>query len=157
VLAGGDKVPKHYVAVTNRGLIGVSTEGKELWRNTRFTNNTANSHTPNAIGDYLFSACNYSRGVMLLKLTKDDEGVRATEEYAKQLAVPAWHEMVVIVGDHAYVGTNAGVCCLKWRTGEVTWQEQRKQGGLGGPVSGTYADGRLHLFHQTGAAALVAA
>src|SRR5262249_2237381 len=43
VVVPGVKVPKHYIAVTIRGLVGVSTEGKLLWRYDRFGRNTASS------------------------------------------------------------------------------------------------------------------
>jgi outer membrane protein assembly factor BamB len=155
VLAGGKGVRKHHVAVTAGGLVGVSTEGKLLWRNTRFAGNTANAHTPVPLGDRLFCASNYRRGVLLLALKDTADGVEAKEVFHQPLGTPSWHEMAVCLGEHAYVGTNAGLVCLRLKDGEVVWTEKRGKYTL--PYSGTAADGVLYLRTQRGDVLLVKA
>jgi outer membrane protein assembly factor BamB len=155
VLAGGKGVRKHYVAVTAKGLVGVSTEGKMLWRNERFANNTANSCTPNVLGNRLFCATNYGKGFLLIELSDTKDGVEAKEAYYQSTYMPAWHEMVVCLGDHAYVGLNSGLMCIELKTGKELWKEPR--GTHYPPYSGTYADGRLYLRTQQGDVLLVRA
>jgi outer membrane protein assembly factor BamB/precorrin-6B methylase 2 len=158
VLVGGPGVKKHYVAVTASGLVGVSTEGKLLWRNELLGRNTALSCTPNVLGNRLFCAGNYGRGVVLLELSNTAGGVEAKQLYHQKLSTPSWHEMVICLGDHAYVGTNAGLCCLDLKSGEILWQEKRKDArGLRPPYSGTCADGHLYLRTQQGFVLLVEA
>jgi outer membrane protein assembly factor BamB len=155
VLVDVKGVRKHYVAVTAQGLVGVSTEGKELWRNSQFKNNTANSCTPNILGNKLFCVQNYGRGAVLLELKDKDDGVEARQEYHQPLGTTGWNEMVVCVGDHAYVGIHQGFSCLELKTGKVLWQEPRAGKGHRPPYSGTWADGRLYLRTQQGVVLLV--
>jgi precorrin-6B methylase 2 len=155
VVVNGKGVRKHYVAVTAQGLVGVSTEGKVLWRNERFRSSTANSCTPNILGNKLFWTQNYGRGAILLELSDVGDGVEARQEYRQALATPSWHEMVVCVGNHAYVGINSGVCCLELATGKILWQGLRAGKEYRPPFSGTWADGRLYLRTQQGTVLLV--
>ncbi len=156
VLVGGGGVRKHYVAVTARGLVGVSTEGKELWRSSAVSSGTANGCTPNMLGNKLFCAGNYGQGVVLLELADKGDGVEVKEVYRKRLGTPSWHEMALCLGEHAYVGANGGINCLKLDTGEVVWQEKRSAAGRP-PYSGTCADGHLVLRTQQGGVLLVEA
>jgi outer membrane protein assembly factor BamB/precorrin-6B methylase 2 len=149
--------PKHYIAVLSGGLAGISPDGRLLWRYEGQIVRSVNSCTPNVMGNRVFTAANYGRGIVLLELKQKGKEVEVLEVYRRTLLTPAWHEMVVCLGDHAYVGTTRGVCCLELSTGKVVWQEEKKDGGLGGQVSGTCADGHLYLFSQRGAVALVAA
>ncbi len=157
VLVEGEGVRKHYAAVTARGLVGVSAEGKELWRNERFKGNTANSCTPNILGGRLFCAGNYGRGVVLLELSDADGGVAAKEVYHERLGTPSYLEMVVCHGGHAYVGLNAGLACLDLKTGKTVWTEPRTGMAHRPPYAGTAADGRLYLRTQQGDVLLVRA
>jgi outer membrane protein assembly factor BamB len=158
VLAGGPGEKKHYVAVTHLGLVGVSTEGKLLWRHERLGRNTALSCTPNVLGNRLFWAANYGRGVVLLELNDTADGVEAKEIYLQKLSTPSWHEMVICLGDHAYVGTNTGLFCLELKSGEIVWKDT--PGAVKGSrslYSGTCADGHLYLRTQHGTVLLVEA
>jgi outer membrane protein assembly factor BamB len=148
---------RHYVAATSQGLVGVSTSGRLLWRYTRSSWSRPNSCTPNVLGNRLFCGCNYSQGVVLLELKAGTGEVEVKELYQKPLATPAWHEMIVCLGDHAYVGTTRGLVCLELATGAVVWEEQKADGGIAGQVTGTCADGRLYLRGTSGQVALVEA
>jgi outer membrane protein assembly factor BamB len=150
VLVSGDGVKKHYVAVTARGLVGVSTDGKLLWRNERFARNIANSYTPNVMGNRVFCASNYGRGGVLLELADKKDGVWVKEVYHRPLATPSVHEMVVCLGNEAYVGTVGGLVCLDLKTGEVLWQEKRTGQKQRPPYTGTGAGGRLYIRTQQG-------
>jgi outer membrane protein assembly factor BamB len=156
VLVGGTGARKHHVVVTSQGLVGVSTEGKLLWRNERFARNTANSYTPNILGNKLFTAGNYGRGILLLELVDGGSGVEAREVYARQMATPSWRELLICVDDHAYVGTMAAVVCVELATGKTLWSQPRSTEHLP-PYSGTYADGHLYLRSERGTLGLVEA
>jgi outer membrane protein assembly factor BamB len=158
VLVGGAGVRKHYIAVTLSGLVGVSTEGKRLWRHERFRGNTALSYTPNVLGNRVLWAGNYGRGAVLLELSDAGEGVEVKEIYHRPLTTPAVLEMLVCVGEHAYVGISGGLCCLAWKSGEVLWQDKLPAArGIRPPFSGTHADGRLYLRSHLGRATLARA
>jgi len=155
VLVNAKGVRKHYVAVTGMGLVGISPEGKLLWRNERFKYNTANSCTPNILGNKLFCTQNYGRGALLLELKDKDEGVEAQAIYHQRMSTPSWHEMVACVADHAYVGINQGVACLELNTGKILWQDLKSTKTHRPPFSGTWAEGRLYLRTQQGVVLLV--
>jgi outer membrane protein assembly factor BamB/precorrin-6B methylase 2 len=157
VLVGGAGVRRHYVAITSEGLVGVSTEGKLLWRHTQLGRGSFFSYTPNVLGNKLFCACNYGRGVTLLELANREDGVEVREVYHKALPTPSWQEMVVCVGEQAHVGTRTGLRCLEIRSGEMVWEEKLDSAGLRGPVTGTWADGHLYLHATNGQVALVEA
>jgi hypothetical protein len=65
---------------------------------------------------------------------------------------------VICLSEHAYVGTNNGLCCLDVKTGKILWQEKppAKSRRPGGAIyTGTCADGRLYLRTPAGAVLLV--
>ena len=155
VVVEAKEVRKHYVAVLHQGLVGVSTDGKVLWRNTQFKGNTADSCTPNILANKLFGAENYSRGVILLELTNNAEGVEAQQIDAQAMATPSWHEMVACVGDHIYLGSNQDVFCLELKTGKILWKDLGTDKKLRLPYSGTWADAWLYLRTQQGMVYLV--
>ena len=63
-------------------LVGVSAEGKLLWRYERNANGTANIPTVIVKGDLVFCSTGYDSGSALLKLIPDSKGgVQAKEQY----------------------------------------------------------------------------
>src|SRR5205814_7480917 len=92
---------KHYVQLINGGLVGVSTDGRFLWKYEKLGPNTANIPTPIVLGDRIFSSVGYGKGGALVKLTADGDKVTAEEVYFnKQLTNK--HGGVVLVDGYVY-------------------------------------------------------
>jgi outer membrane protein assembly factor BamB len=141
---------KHYVQLFNGGLMGVSTDGKLLWRYAKLGPNTANIPTPIVLGEYVFSSAGYGKGAALLKLKAEGEGVGYEEVYFKK-ELTNKHGGVIRVGDHLFGDTDDSgrPFCADFKTGKVLWKKDREGRG-GGSVAVTAADGRLYLHYQDG-------
>jgi outer membrane protein assembly factor BamB len=145
---------RQYVAFLSGGLVGVSADGKLLWRYSRVSNRIANAHSPAVRGDLLFCATAYGGGVALLQLIPDKDGCHVREVYYRREVLPLWHDSTVLVGEHVYVGTQRDLACLELATGRPVWREP---GADLGTVSLTCADGHLYLRSQRGTVRLVEA
>jgi outer membrane protein assembly factor BamB/precorrin-6B methylase 2 len=146
---------RQYVVVLRGGVVGVAArDGEVLWRYDKIGIRTATNYTPLVRGDLVFCASGYGTGMALLKLSPETEKVRVEEVYFKQESMPPWHDATVLVGDHVFAGTTAGMACLDLGTGTMLWKER---GEVGGTVSVAAAEGHLYLRSQQGKVALVEA
>lgn len=151
---------KQYVQMTGHGVIGVrAADGKFLWGYDHAANGVANISSPLIAGDHVFSSSAYGAGAGLVKLTKDGDGVKATEVYfLKPDMLQNHHGGMVLVDGYVYCGhkQNGGdLLCLDLQTGKFMWGPIK---GLGkGSASLTYVDGHLIFRYQDGLVALVEA
>jgi precorrin-6B methylase 2/outer membrane protein assembly factor BamB len=154
VLAQGGG-PRQYVVMLLGKVVGVSArDGKCLWGYDKMPIRIANSYAPLVRNDLVFCACGYGAGLALLRLVPEKEGTRVEEKYYHRRPMPSWHDTTVLVGEHVYAGTNAGMACFELLTGKAVWEER---GAVGGNASVTCADGHLYLRSQQGKVALVEA
>ncbi|MFO0844371.1 MAG: PQQ-binding-like beta-propeller repeat protein [Gemmataceae bacterium] len=154
VLSRAGGVP-HYIVVLGGGLAGVRAgDGKLLWRYPRIGNPIGNCYAPIVVGDQVFCASGYGRGVALLSLKRNDDGLDATEEYYQARTLPPWHETTIEHEGYVYAGATTKMVCLEMATGKVLWEAR---GAVGGTYAVTCADGRLYLRDQFGRVALVEA
>jgi hypothetical protein len=149
---------KHYVQLFDGGVVGVSTDGRLLWKYEKLGQNTANIPTPIVLHDHVLAVAGYGKGGTLLKLKADGKDVAAEEVYFKR-ELTNKHGGIVVVGDYAYGDTDdqGRPFCVEVKTGNVLWRRDRSEGKGSGSVSVTYADGRLYFFYENGVAALVEA
>jgi hypothetical protein len=140
----------------NGGVVGVSTDGKFLWKYERLGPNTANVPTPIVLGDHIFACSGYDKGGALLKLKADGDKISVEEIYYNK-ELQNKHGGVVCVGDYVYGDTDdeSKPFCAEVKTGKVMWQRGSGQGQGGGSASVTYADGRLYFHYDNGVVALV--
>lgn len=153
---------KQYVQLVGRGVIGVrASDGKLLWHYNRVANGTANIPTPIPFGDYVFASTGYGTGAALLKLSRDGEGVKATEEYfLNAKTFQNHHGGMIRDGEYLYAGHqhNKGIpICLHIPTGEVKWvgDIRREKLEMSGSAAITYVDGRILFRYQNGTIAIV--
>jgi outer membrane protein assembly factor BamB len=143
---------RHYVVFLRGAVVGVSArDGRLLYSYDRIANGTANNYTPMVLGNYVLLASGHGKGLALLELHKDGDGLRAQEVYFKQMNLSGWHEGTVVLGDHLYVSAN-GLTCIEWKTGKVVWQAPGTR-----PTNLTCADGFLYLRSRQGTIDLVEA
>src|SRR5262249_54185749 len=91
----------------------------------------------------------------LIKIVPVKDRFAVEEVWFKTQALLPWHDGIILVGDHVYVGAGAsGLLCLELATGKGAWQE-RGGGGGGGVVGG--GGGGASPWSQKGEAALVEA
>ena len=147
---------KQYVQLLNGGLVGVSTDGRFLWKYEKLGPNTANVPTPSVFGDYVFSSVGYGKGGALVKLHADGKDVTAKEVYFNRKLTNK-HGGVIRVGDYVFGDTDdqGHPFCAEVKTGKVLWQREGNQGKGRGSASVTYADGRLYFHYDNGVVALV--
>jgi outer membrane protein assembly factor BamB len=149
---------KQYVQLTNKGAIGVCTDGKFLWGYNRVANRVANIPTPVIDGDRIFTSTAYQTGSALLHLTRDGDGVKAEEVYwLDNDQFQNHHGGFLRVGDYIYGGHNHNrgePTCIEMKTGKILWQADQPGRGSGCVL---YADGHLYFLYENRVVALVEA
>lgn len=152
---------KQYVQLVGRGVIGVSADdGKVLWTYNRVANPTANIPTPIVKDDYVFCSSGYGEGgTALLKLSKQGDGVKATEVYfRKAKELQNHHGGMILLGDYVYFGkghNNGFPVCVELQSGKPAWEPGRGPGT--GSAAVAYADGNLYFRYQNGVMAMIEA
>ncbi|MFO0809332.1 MAG: PQQ-binding-like beta-propeller repeat protein [Gemmataceae bacterium] len=136
---------RQYVQLTATTMVGVSTDGKLLWRYDRASNtHRINCSTPVYADGTVFAASSYDAGGGAVKLSKDDkEGITAKELYFSR-TLKNHHGGMVLVDGYLYGSFDPGILtCLEFKTGKVMWQERRP-----GKGSIVYADGHLYCRNE---------
>jgi outer membrane protein assembly factor BamB len=136
---------RQYVQLTATTLVGVSTDGKLLWRYDRASNtHRINCSTPVYHDGMVFAASSYDAGGGAVKLSKDDGGGIAAKEVYFSNRLKNHHGGMVLVDGYLYGSFDPGILtCLEFKTGKVMWQERRP-----GKGSVVYADGRLYCRNE---------
>ncbi len=147
---------KQYVQLIGRGVIGVrASDGKFLWGYNQVANEVANIPTPVTKDDYVFATSSYDGGgAVLLKLSKDGQGVKADPVYwlAKR-TFNNHHGGVVLVDGYLYAGHNQNQgfpTCLDFDTGEIEWGADGLRGEGKGSAAIVYVDGHVIFRYQDG-------
>jgi outer membrane protein assembly factor BamB len=142
---------RQYIQFLSRGVVGLSADGKFLWRYDKPANGTANCSTPIYADGHVFAASGYGTGGGLAKLTKDGEGYTATQVYFTK-RMKNHHGGMVLLDGYLYGSNEGELVCLDFKTGEVQWSE--RQPGKG---SISCADGRLYYRNEGGPVFLIEA
>ncbi len=151
---------RQYVQLLGRGVIGVEAKtGRFLWGYNRIANDVANIATPIIHGDFVFVSTGYNTGAALLKLSPEDNGIKAEEVYYLDPEQMQNHHGGLILKDgFLYTGTghNKGFpLCVNMKTGETAWGPIENEGK--GSAAVTFADGHLYFRYQNGLMVLVEA
>lgn len=149
--AGGGR---QYVQFLQKGVVGVdAATGKFLWRFDKTAQNSpANIPTPvvkagAAAGELLvYTGTGLGGG----GLARAKGGETAAESVYFDRKLPTAIGGSVLVGDHLYGTSSAGLICVEFATGKVKWQDRSI-----GAAAVCYAEGRLYLHGENGEAALV--
>ena len=157
VVIASPKGKKHYVQLLNGGLVGVSTDGKFLWKYEKLGPNTANIPTPIVTDDHVFSSAGYGKGAAFLKFVVDGSKIAVEEVYFKH-ELRNKHGGVIRVGEFVYGDTDdqGKPFCAELATGKVLWKRSDEGSGRGSAAV-VYADGRLYIHYDNGTVALVEA
>jgi outer membrane protein assembly factor BamB len=160
VISNGAGV-KQYVQMMGRGVVGVrASDGKFLWNYNKVANDVANISAPVVSGDFVFSATGYQTGSGLVKLSKDGDGVIATEQYFLDgRTFQNHHGGIVLVGGHVYGGQGHRMglpICIEFATGRKVWGGDIRNAGKGSAAI-AYADNHLIFRYENGLVILIEA
>jgi outer membrane protein assembly factor BamB len=148
VVNGGGK--KQYVQFLAKGVVGVDTKGKFLWRYDQTGKGVANMPTPVVKDGYVYSAAqNVGGGLVQLKPSGD--GVTAEQVYYTR-DLPNKNGGSILLGDYLYGTNSMGLVAAEFLTGKIKWMAE----GIG-PGSVFYADGNIYVHGENGDVALVEA
>jgi outer membrane protein assembly factor BamB len=148
---------KQYIQFLKRGIVGVSTEGKFLWRYDHPANKMANISTVVISGNDVLASSAYEAGAGMISVRKKGEGFEIREMYfTKSLRN---HHGGMILHDGLVYGANGGnsdqsheaLACLDFKSGKVLWQNHNEAGK--GALA--YADERLYYRTERGDMLLV--
>lgn len=142
---------RQYIQFLPGGVVGLSGDGKFLWRYDRPHNGTANCSTPLYREGHVFAASSYGTGGGLVKLTRSGNEVKAEEVYFTK-NMKNHHGGMVLLGDYLYGSDEGKLTCLEFKTGKVQWAENKA-----GKGSIAYADDRLYYRNEGGPVILVEA
>lgn len=133
---------KQYVEFLQKGVVGVDAEtGELLWQYARTAEGSpANILTPVVHENLVYTAASRS-GAGLVEVDANG-GKFAAEEVYFSPKLPKSIGGAVKVGENLF-GTNEGVLCADFNTGEVKWQDRSV-----GPCSVCFADGNLYLHDE---------
>jgi outer membrane protein assembly factor BamB len=151
IIAANYEGKRQYIQFLSGGVVGLSADGKFLWRYNHPANGTANCSTPLYHDGHVFAASSYGRGGGLAKLTIDGDKVNAEEVYFTN-HMQNHHGGMVLIGDYLYGSDEGHLTCLELLTGKVKWAE-----GKAGKGSIACADGRLYYRNEGGPIVLVEA
>ncbi len=144
---------RHYVDLVGKGLIGFRpSDGKILWA-YNLAAGEANIPTPIVRGDYVYCCSSYGAGTVLLKLSKDGDGIKATPVY--HIDLNNLEGQSVLVGDYTYTGEggySGNPVCVEFLTGKIMWKGKEKGAGVAGLTS---ADGKLIFRAESGEVSLI--
>lgn len=140
---------RHYVQLTATTLVGVAADGKLLWRYDRASNtHRINCTTPLYHDGQVFATSSYDAGSGLVRLKKDEDGVKAEEVYFTR-KMRNLQGGVILHDGHVYgtSGTNQGglLHCIDFKTGDVKWADRAVTAG-----SVAFADGRIYYRQEDG-------
>jgi outer membrane protein assembly factor BamB len=135
---------RHYVVLTNRGLVGVAAkDGRLLWEHQK-TYGTEVINTPLLRDNTVYTTVGAGGGCVLVKLAAAGDKFKADLVYANR-NMTNHHGNVVLVGDCVYgFSEGKGWICQNLKDGQIVWAEKQKL--RAGSV--TYADGRLYCFGE---------
>jgi outer membrane protein assembly factor BamB len=145
---------KQYVQFLSKGVVGVDAKsGKMLWRFDETSKGPANIPTPVAHDGYVYSTARSMTVGSLVKLqpAASGGGVTAEKVYFER-GLPSAIGGAVRVGDTLFGTTGEGLVAAEFLTGKLRWKNESV--GAGAVL---YADGRLYVYGEDGAAALVEA
>jgi outer membrane protein assembly factor BamB len=140
---------RQYINQLNKGTLGVSADGKLLWRYTKMGPVNGNVYTAMINCDEVFCLAGWNGGIGLIRPVKDGDAFKIEERYATRTSLQNWIGSAVRVGDHVYIcAGNGGPTCIDWGTGKSVWGPIRTGGSGQGTM--TYADGHLYLRYYDG-------
>lgn len=146
---------RQFVQLTANTLVGVSADGKFLWKYDRPANRMGiNCSTPIYQDGLVFAASAYGNGGGAVKISKTAAGeFQADEVYFTSNMQN--HHGGMIVHDGCLYGANGGngggfLSCLDFQTGKVLWRDRgAEKGAL------AFADERLYLRTEDGEVILI--
>jgi outer membrane protein assembly factor BamB len=140
---------KQYVQFLSKGVVGVdAATGKFLWRYDGTGKSPANSPTPVAHGNFVYTAANRIGGG-LVELKASDDGVTAEQVYMER-GLPFGMGGSVLIDGYLYGTTGEGLVCADFAKGTVKWTEKSVGNG-----SICEAGGRLYVHSDNNDIVLV--
>jgi outer membrane protein assembly factor BamB len=132
------------VQMTGKGMVAVDArDGKFLWRCDRAVSGAACASPVYADG-YCFGATGYGNGGACVKLSVEDDAVRATQVWDTKDMI-CHHGGYIVHQGHIYGNHLDGWSCLELATGKEKWNDR----GVG-KGSLCYADGMLYTYGESG-------
>jgi outer membrane protein assembly factor BamB len=144
---------KQYVAYTANGLVGLNAkDGKFLWRYDKTKGQRGMSILTPVIGQGLVYSGAGRVGGGTVKLSPDQQAVKADEVYF-DAKLPSAIGGAVLVGEFLYgTGSGPALLCVDFKSGQVKWSDRSAA-----PGALCAAEGRLYLHGENGTVVLVEA
>ncbi len=140
---------RQYVQFLGGGVVGVSEDGKLLWRYDHPANGTANCSTPLFSDDCVFAASAYGTGGGMVRISHDGEKYTADEVFFTK-HMQNHHGGMVERGGFLYGADEGRFTCINLATGDVAWSSDKT-----GKGSVACVGNRLYFRNEGGPILLV--
>ena len=140
---------RQYVQFLGRGLVGVSADGKFLWRYKHPANGTANCSTALFSDGSVFAASAYGTGGGLAQIKKEGDKFTADETYFTK-HMQNHHGGMVLRDGYLYGADEGRLACIEFKTGRVAWESNKS--GKGSVIA---VGDRLYFRNEGGPILLV--
>jgi len=136
---------KQYIQSTSNSVVGISKDGKLLWKVDVPTFRTAVVPTPVYNENMVFATSGYNAGCVGIKLTKSGDSFKADTVYFNKNMVNH-HGGVVLVNGYIYGYSDpSGWVCQNFKTGETVWKERNSEVAKGAVLA---VNDRLILLNE---------
>jgi outer membrane protein assembly factor BamB len=144
IVSGDVNGLKQYVQFLSGGVVGVNAaDGAFLWRYTA-PSAGINCTTPVFHDAQVYAAASYGKGGGAVRLTREGDAVKATEQYfSKQMQ--NHHGGLVLIDGLLYGEGSGQLACQEFKTGKELWKS--REAGKGSIAA---ADGRLYYRNEGG-------
>jgi outer membrane protein assembly factor BamB len=115
---------KQYIQFLGRGVVGVSEDGKFLWRYDHPANGTANCSTPIFQDGAVFAASGYGTGGGLARIKHDGDKYTADEVFFTK-HMQNHHGGMVVRGGFLYGSDEGRLACINLKNGDVAWSSDK--------------------------------
>jgi outer membrane protein assembly factor BamB len=108
---------RHYIhQLASAGTVGISEEGKLLWRYPKTADSRGNVNTALVKGDLVLCTNGWGPKAGLIRLVRKDNDLVVEDVYHKPVRLDPWLGSSVLIGDHVYAANGV---CFNFMTGEM--------------------------------------
>ncbi|HVS35460.1 MAG TPA: PQQ-binding-like beta-propeller repeat protein [Gemmataceae bacterium] len=140
---------RQYVQFLGGGVVGVSEDGKLLWRYNKPANGTANCSTPLFSDGCVFAASAYGTGGGLARINHDGDKYTADEVYFTK-HMQNHHGGMVLRNGFLYGADEGRLTCINLKTGDTAWSTDKT-----GKGSVACVGNRLYFRNENGPILLI--
>ena len=146
---------RQYIQTTSKSVVGISKDGKLLWKVDVPAFRTAVIPTPIYKDNMVYVTSGYNAGCVGIKLTRSGDAFSADTLYSNRNMVNHHGGVVLVDGNIYGYSDPSGWVCQNFKTGETVWKERNSEVAKGAVLA--INDRLILLNERNGLLTLIAA